>query len=341
MELNSKPFNYKGTGSSVFISILFVMVVYSLCIYMFVHGHMMVGGIIFIAFIAATPLMLVNSLQYQARMTSLNGMTFSFSCSMLRAWLCLFAVPLVIEVVLGVVLYALYYMTNGISGTMGILVRLVLLGVVGLIGLGIVNGICYGRWMDLMANGGCLGTHRFAMRVDMKQCIKGCVLALLTLLPFFVVIGYLAGPIFGQIVILSAMGDEVGKSALILENFNLITMSYLLYFVAIIVVVGYLYVTLRNQFLNNLTLADGALRFHSSVTGFGMVMRMVLVYAVSGCTCGLAYPWLKMYFVRWLANNTLVIGNLDALALTQDETSGKSGPLMWLSRGMMPHIPFI
>ncbi|STH58106.1 membrane protein YjgN [Escherichia coli] len=95
------------------------------------------------------------------------------------------------------------------------------------------------------------------------------------------------------------------------------------------------------MFLNNLTLANGTIRFHSSVTAIGMLLRMFAVLMGSSITCGLAYPWLKMWMISWIANNTHVQGDLDSLELTNDDKPQDSGPLMWISRGIMPYVPFI
>lgn len=68
--------------------------------------------------------------------------------------------------------------------------------------------------------------------------------------------------------------------------------------------------------LNNLSLANDSIRFHSSVTAHGMLWRLLVVFVISGVTLGLAYPWLKIWLVSWLAQNTQVRGDLDSLELT-------------------------
>lgn len=93
--------------------------------------------------------------------------------------------------------------------------------------------------------------------------------------------------------------------------------------------------------LNNLSLANDSIRFHSSVTAHGMLWRLLVVFVISGVTLGLAYPWLKIWLVSWLAQNTQVEGDLDSLELTNDEKPLENSPLMWISRGIMPYFPFI
>ncbi|EEB2110424.1 DUF898 domain-containing protein, partial [Salmonella enterica subsp. enterica serovar Enteritidis] len=69
--------------------------------------------------------------------------------------------------------------------------------------------------------------------------------------------------------------------------------------------------------------------------------RLLVVFVISGVTLGLAYPWLKIWLVSWLAQNTQVQGDLDSLELTNDEKPLENSPLMWISRGIMPYFPFI
>ncbi|VEA40760.1 Inner membrane protein yjgN ORF X [Salmonella enterica subsp. enterica] len=84
--------------------------------------------------------------------------------------------------------------------------------------------------------------------------------------PFAVVIGYLIAPVFTDMILLSMMGNAQAGGALILQYYGQIMACYFLYFLAIMVVTSYLYVALRNLFLNNLSLANDSIRFHSSVT---------------------------------------------------------------------------
>ena len=97
----------------------------------------------------------------------------------------------------------------------------------------------------------------------------------------------------------------------------------------------------RNPVLNNLTVADGAIALRSSATVTGIVLRELGLLLVSAITAGLVYPWLKMRYVRWLAEHTHVDGDLDALELKDDPTLTQNGPHLWISRGMRAYIPLL
>ncbi|EJN0959747.1 DUF898 domain-containing protein, partial [Salmonella enterica subsp. enterica serovar Cerro] len=338
MTLNNQPFAYKATGSALFISMLLVFIIYIVSLSFIEHGHPGLGFTLFGLLIAIIPFMAVKGLQYQAMMTSLNGVHFGFQCSMRRAWWYMFALPVLLMVALYIVLYIISLVTIAVGG---LVFNIVFLGLLAIIGIGVINGITYSKWMTLFGNGANFGIHRFSIQVNVKTCIRGCVLAMLTLFPFAVVIGYLIAPVFTDMILLSMMGNAQAGGALILQYYGQIMACYFLYFLAIIVVSSYLYAALRNLFLNNLSLANNSIRFHSSVTAHGMLWRLLVVVMISGVTLGLAYPWLKIWLVSWLAQNTQVQGDLDSLELTNDEKPLENSLLMWISRGIMPYFPFI
>ncbi|ECA1329227.1 DUF898 domain-containing protein [Salmonella enterica subsp. enterica serovar Leatherhead] len=338
MTLNNQPFAYKATGSALFISMLLVFIIYGVSLSLIEHGHPGLGFTLFGLLIAIIPFMAVKGLQYQAMMTSLNGVHFGFQCSMRRAWWCMFALPVLLMVALYIVLYIISLITIAVGG---LVFNIVFLGLLAIIGIGVINGITYSKWMTLFGNGANFGIHRFSIQVNVKTCIRGCVLAMLTLFPFAVVIGYLIAPVFTDMILLSMTGNTQAGEMLILQYYGQIMACYFLYFLAIMVVSSYLYAALRNLFLNNLSLANNSIRFHSSVTSHGMLWRLLVVVMISGVTLGLAYPWLKIWLVSWLAQNTQVQGDLDSLELTNDEKPLENSLLMWISRGIMPYFPFI
>lgn len=339
MTLNGQPFAYKATGGAIFVSFLLIMVIYGAGINFITHGSHLIGFTLIGLLVALLPLMAIKSLQYQAAMTSLNGVRFGFSCSKLQAWLYMLVVPVVLSLVNWGVIYLLTLATQWLDGSTGMLIRIAFIALVGIVGMGITYGITYAKWIQLIGNGGNFGIHRFAIDVNMKACVIGCIKAVLVLLPFIIVIAWLIAPVFLQMMMLAVLGTA--NESFLLENQSRIIACYFLYFAGIIVVVSYLYVTLRNLFINNLRLAEGKIRFRSTVKAHDMVWRFVLVMFISGITFALAYPWMKMWLVRWLANNSHVQGDLDSLELTNDDSALETGPAMWFSRGVMPYFPFI
>lgn len=208
MTLNNQPFAYKATGGALFISVLLVFIIYIVSLSLIEHGHPGLGFTLFGLLIAIIPFMAVKGLQYQAMMTSLNGVHFGFQCSMRRAWWYMFALPVLLMVALYIVLYIISLVTIAVGG---LVFNIVFLGLLAIIGIGVINGITYSKWMTLFGNGANFGIHRFSIQVNVKTCIRGCVLAMLTLFPFAVVIGYLIAPVFTDMILLSMMGECAGR----------------------------------------------------------------------------------------------------------------------------------
>lgn len=285
--LKGQPFSYKGTGGAIFVSMLLIVVVYLLSISCFAGQHFTLGLFLFALLICGIPCMAVKSLQYQANMTSLNDIRFGFNCSMMRAWWVMLGLPVLLALVFWFALYLIAQVTTSIGG---VFFNLVALSLLSAIGLGVVHGITYSKWMPLLGNNATFGIHKFSIQVNVKECIKGCMLAILTMVPFIIVIGIMIAPVFQQLMMMTMLGRSDAGSEFVLQYYPQIMASYFLYFVAILVFASYLYVTLRNLFLNNLTLANGTIRFHSSVTAIGMFLRMLAVLMGSSITCGLAYP---------------------------------------------------
>ena len=123
------------------------------------------------------------------------------------------------------------------------------------------------------------------------------MLAILTMVPFYHCDWYYDRTTISAVNDDDHVGRSDAGSEFVLQYYPQIMASYFLYFVAILVFASYLYVTLRSLFLNNLTLANGAIRFHSSVTAIGMFLRMLALLMGASITCGLAYSWLKMWMV--------------------------------------------
>ncbi len=145
MTLNGQAFTYKATGGAIFVSFLLIMVIYGTSVSFIAHGSHLIGFTLIGLLIAAIPLMAIKSLQYQAAMTSLNGVRFGFSCSKLQAWLFMLLVPVVLSLVNWGVVYLLSLATEWLDGSTGTLIRIAFIALVGIVGMGITYGITYAK----------------------------------------------------------------------------------------------------------------------------------------------------------------------------------------------------
>lgn len=329
MELNGARFHYHAKGSALFLSwFILAIIVAILCFIESTITHseeIMFAPWVFILFL---PFMTVKSLSYHAAMTTLNNVRFGFHCSMLQAWWVMLGMPILAVILLVAIFSGCGLILGEPANLNAILIRIACGFVIGAIAFAIINGIVYRNWIELFSRNTRFGIHQFKLDLDISKCIIISLIALAIVIPFILVI----------IKILMASLNH-----LLLGSLNglggLITLAYLLYIVGLLISSAYAFAALRNYAFNNLTLGDN-IRFRSSLTFFGMAVNLLLLTFGSLITLGLAYPWLKIRFVRYQANHTTVSGHLDALELTNDDRPLDTGIFARISRGAAPTLPF-
>lgn len=300
MEVNGQRFSYGITGGNVFLVVLFLFFLfrnlndsvsrYAACWLCF--DFVTVG----FAYIYGS-----KGLRYQALMTSLNGVRFSFNCSMKGFWWVTFFLPILMAIGMGTVFFISTKMLHANSSS-SVIISVVLMAIVGIVSIGIFNGTLYSLVMSFLWSNTSFGIHRFKVKLDTAYCIKYAILAFLALLPFLAVAGYI---IFDQI--LNAYdssvyaNDDIENLQQFMEMQRKMIIAQLIYYFGIAVSTSYLTVSLRNHFMSNLSLNDGRIRFRSTLTYHGMLYRMCALVVISGITGGLAYPLLKIWMIDWQA----------------------------------------
>lgn len=340
MELNGQRFSWGITGGDIFRSCCAIAVFY-LAIMGFIIGKMPVlGAAGVIGVIILLPFMCFSGLRYQAMMTSINGVRFGFSCSFKQ--FCLQVMGL---------LFVMLALVVGCLALMEVLfplddlsVGLCLFAVAGLILAGVINGVLFSKIMSFLWRHISFGVHRFEAKLNTAHCIKVGIVAIFLYTPFLCVSGYF---MVSGIVCTEKMYNAIKlyNDADTLEQFitlqrQMVT-SQVIGYLGEAVFLSYLTVSLRNYFMSNLSLGGGAIRFRSTLAYSGMLYRMTALVAISGVTCGLAYPLLKMWMIKWQAQNTHVIGNLDTLSLNNVAEQPEKGFIAKVSRGIAPTAPFL
>lgn len=339
MELNGARFGYHATGLALFLSWFLCVIV--LVATSFLSSFIILQFVLLVIYFLILPVLLVSSIKYNAMMTTLNNIRFNFHCSLGRAWWVMLGLPAVLYTLLAVVILVIPF-SSSYSATANI-IEVILILVIFLAGTGSIAGIVYAKWIALLGEGGQFGIHRFSVAVSVKQCVKVGLLSVLIIVPFLAVIIWIFTDIFSAMMMARMAGeisDEM-KAALMLDHMGQFIACYLLYFAAMLLSAGYLWMGLRNHFMNSLTMANGSIRFHSSIAFHALVVQWVQIGFVSVITLGLAYPLMKIRYLRFLAANTWIDGNLDTLELTDHDEQPEAGPIAVLSRGLMPVIPFI
>ncbi|WP_167519612.1 YjgN family protein [Intestinirhabdus alba] len=340
MYLNGQSFSYKVTGGDIFLSWFLLMVIYITGLVTTIK-YPVIGLAILGALLLSVPVLFTKSLQYQAIQTSLNGVRFGFRCGALRAFWNLLALPGLLVVAFGGVMVALALLL--IEGSGNVIFLAVALALTWLIGLIVISGLAWHRLMLIVGEGGSFGIHRFRVQVSLRYCIKTMMIGAGILVPFFALMGYMTFSLCQSIIGESDAGlsSEQVEMLIYTRYYGKYLLIQLVYIFGVAVMSSYLAVAFRNHFLNNLQLADGQIRFRSTLTWHGMVYRLGALLVISAISCGLAWPLLRVWLIGWVAENTSVVGDLDALELTDSDEVVDNGLLSRLSRGVMPGLIFI
>lgn len=339
LELNGARFGYHAKGGALFLSWLLMSVLLFVILFVAEMLHPFLGSVVIFLLMLVMPLLMAKSLQYNALMTTLNNIRFAFHCSMKSAWWIMMGLPTLLVIALGLIIYFLGYMMFSGFDLNNLLVKVIILAVIGIVGMSVTNGYVYAKWISLTGKGGQFGVHKFDIRVSTRYCIKACLFSLCILIPFFGLMFYLLSTSFSSMGMLRAMngtGDDV-----ISQYPGQVLLCYMLYFGAILLSSAWIWQAFRNHFMNGLTLADGRIRFASTLTFHGVVVQLLLLVFVSMITCGLAYPWMKMRFIRYQASHSHVDGDLNSIELTDHKELPETGFVAAVSRGVMPVVPFI
>ncbi|VYU46072.1 DUF898 family protein [Metakosakonia massiliensis] len=340
MELNGVRFGYHASGGALLASWLLFFVLYSIIIVVMRLIHPAFGSLALLLLMLVMPFLMVKSLQYNAMMTTLNNVRFAFNCSMKSAWWVMMGLPLVLLLALFLVVFVLAQIMFRDYDLDGMIVKGALLALIFFVGINLINGYVYAKWIALTGKSGQFGIHKFNITVSAKKCIVICLLSLCILIPFIALMVFLGMGIYSNLLMARYLG---AADALEMLNslYAQIAVFYSVYLLTILVSSAYIWQALRNHFMNNLTLADERIRFHSTLSFHGVVLQVLLLVVVSMITLGLAYPWMKIRFLRFLAVNSHVDGDLDSLELTDHDQQVDKGFLAVVSRGLMPVVPFI
>ncbi|MDM8042287.1 DUF898 family protein [Klebsiella quasipneumoniae] len=340
MEVNGARFAYHGRGITILLSwllIFVVLVLLSLALAIFSPGS---EGLETLAFLILLPVMIIKGLSYHATMTSFANIRFGVQCHLLRGWWIMLGLPLLIYVLTAVV-FAMLGSRLFYNGLNSMLLGIVVLLLLALVIMAITSGVVYSHWLDLIGKGATLGKNKFNIYVSTKRCVVIFLWATAILLPFIIIfIGFLFSA-FAQLLTGCMFGLCSEGSALFmaLRHLGAILGGYIFLTIGIVLSMAYLRVALRNHAMNNLVLGD-SVHFRSTLTFFGLAPRLLALTFLTPLTLGLAYPWFKIDLLRYIAENTTMVGEFDSLDLQpaappQPTVSDK------LCGGFFPMLPFL
>lgn len=343
MKLNRAHFSYHLPGSALFISLCLWTLLALVLIVLAINGALPLALMLTLVIILLLPVLLIKGIDAQAMHTSLNNLRFRVQCPVWQTLWVLLALPLVL-------ILAIHFLTNA-SGyfvpmpltVTGIISHVVIVNVLSTLFMAAGAALFYLRWLRLLVNHTWLGGYAFSLRMPSWRGSgfffqAGAIHAL-----------FLAVTLVGVLTLFFSARIEVsaeGSIALdsLLEaagmHWGQLAGYLLFYLLGLGITYAFLLCRLRNLLINSLALGEH-LTLRSTLTFSSLVGPVLLLWAATLATAGLAWPWAKVRLLRLLASRTVVCGDLALLAEQGDEASAPPEHVNLLARGLLPWLPFI
>lgn len=340
-ELSGSLFSYNITGGSIFISWVFAGF-FLLSLYMSIYHHASAPTWCLVAVVILfLPWLMMRSIRYQMQSTMLNNVRFNFKCSGLKAWWVVLGCPALLFAML-------YFICLIIMSVVFIVISLNLKNMMIIISIcvmfgffwgGLVQGITSALWLRLLFNRLSFGKQKFSAEISIRKCTKIIFGGILVLLPFMVaIVGLNLSWLMKALSTTMSGYVESPYTLSELESISsMIQISYYLYFFGAVLCWSYIYVTLRGYYFNSVVLSE-KIAFRSTLTVKGFIIQLVINSLLTICTLGFGYPWARVRYCRYLASNTWVDGDLDALDLQDHDDKIATDIVSRISCGLVPNI---
>lgn len=341
MAVNGTRFGYHGRGITIFFSwvLIFVaLVLLSLALAIFYPGS---EGLELLLLLVLLPVMIIKGLGYHAMMTSFGKVRFGFQCHPLRAWWVMLGMPALMFILLIVIITMYGSSLNIFYGTSNIIMNIILITLLILFSVCVISGVVYSHWLELIAKGAVLGKNKFNIHISTKRCVIIFLWAMVISLPFVLIFMVFLLSAFSQMITGCMFGLCTESTALLmaLQHLSAVAGGYFFFTIGLVLSAAYAWAALRNHALNNLVLGDG-IQFRSTLKFTGLAPHLLGLTFLPLFTLGLAYPWLKINLMRYIAANTVANGELDSLDMEPDVAS-QPAVSDKLCGGIFPMLPFL
>ena len=341
MELNGTRFGYHGRGITILLSwmlIFVVLVILGLALAIFYPGSE--GGEMLL-FLLLLPVMITKGLSYHAMMTSFGKTRFGFECHPLRAWWVMLGMPALMLILLLVIITMYESSLDIFYGPGNIIISIILITLLVLFSVCVISGIVYSHWLEIIGKGAALGKSKFNIHISTKRCVVIFLWATAISLPFVLIFIIFLLSAFSQMITGCMFGlcTESAALLMVLQHLSAVAGGYFFFMIGLVLSAAYAWAALRNHALNNLVLGDG-IQFRSTLTFSGLAPRLLGLTFLPLFTLGLTYPWLKINLMRYIAANTVAIGELDSLNMEPD-AAPQPKVTEKLCGGFFPMLPFL
>ncbi|MFJ5362242.1 YjgN family protein [Pectobacterium sp. CHL-2024] len=279
------------------------------------------GTILALAFAALIPIIVIRNWRYDAIMSSYRGIRFNYHCQTGRAYWVLLLCPILLLLAFYAVLAVAMFI--GMRSDSPIIITLIVLALV-VPGFAAVNGIMKMMQLDFYVNNMFFGKTAFKAELTKAAFIKFALISLLIFIPFLIAaLSFMGSFIFTlyQIIMMGADADTIAM--MLLSNVFNMVMMFVVALLGVLVSSSYLVVAQRNYLFNQTSL-NGGVKLHSSMQTMSYMGLLITNSLITIFSLGWAAPVAEIRHARYIANATVVEGDLALLHVQAHQDTANS-----------------
>ncbi|EGQ9975668.1 DUF898 domain-containing protein [Vibrio vulnificus] len=278
--------------------------------------------VLFALFYVALPWLLWSNARFDSAMTSYRNVHFAFNGSLKEAYMSILGRGLASLLIIAIYIAIVVASANA-SAMVATLLGFGTLVLMFVLYAWVVAGI-----HQYFASGYQYGDWKFVAKIEtgffLKTYCKAMLIGFLTAVAFMIVMGtFVLGTdimnIFaGEVDLLEGKGD-----------FAYVVMTYLVTITMSLGITAYTTTRIRNYVFSRLTATAEAqseteFRFASTFGAWDYMSLIVTNFLLQVITLGLARPWVMVRTSRYVASHTGVIGDMDTLKATDQDSAVKN-----------------
>ncbi|HAS8177551.1 TPA: DUF898 domain-containing protein [Vibrio vulnificus] len=278
--------------------------------------------VLFALFYVALPWLLWSNARFDSAMTSYRNVHFAFNGSLKEAYMSILGRGLASLLIIAIYIAIVVASANA-SAMVATLLGFGTLVLMFVLYAWVVAGI-----HQYFASGYQYGDWKFVAKIEtgffLKTYCKAMLIGFLTAVAFMIVMGtFVLGSdimnIFaGEVDLLEGKGD-----------FAYVVLTYLVTITMSLGITAYTTTRIRNYVFSRLTAtaetqSETEFRFASTFGAWDYMSLIVTNFLLQVITLGLARPWVMVRTSRYVASHTGVIGDMDTLKATDQDSSVKN-----------------
>ncbi|ASC58138.1 YjgN family protein [Vibrio vulnificus] len=278
--------------------------------------------VLFALFYVALPWLLWSNARFDSAMTSYRNVHFAFNGSLKEAYMSILGRGLASLLIIAIYIAIVVASANA-SAMVATLLGFGTLVVMFVLYAWVVAGI-----HQYFASGYQYGDWKFVAKIEtsffLKTYCKAMLIGFLTAVAFMIVMGtFVLGTdimnIFaGEVDLLEGKGD-----------FAYVVLTYLVTITMSLGITAYTTTRIRNYVFSRLTAtaetqSETEFRFASTFGAWDYMSLIVTNFLLQVITLGLARPWVMVRTSRYVASHTGVIGDMDTLKATDQDSAVKN-----------------